>query len=164
MSSSLTDECNLLREYFQSTWLKCRLLPGKMNIQRLIGHGVTSKMSHQRRMGLIGKALFEDMNVTLWNEDNVTYLKHTKKAQTPKPKPKPLKVLKEGDKTGWFNVHVPVYSLQNTISEVTHPQHICSLAGFEATSVRMIRFLVVGFLDLEAIRNFLPVWGLWDRL
>lgn len=110
MSSSLTDECNLLREYFQSTWLKCRLLPGKMNIQRLIGHGVTSKMSHQRRMGLIGKALFEDMNVTLWNEDNVTYLKHTKKAQTPKPKPKPLKVLKEGDKTGWFNVHVPVYS------------------------------------------------------
>lgn len=65
MSSSLTDECNLLREYFQSTWLECRLLPCKMNIQMLIGHGVTSKMPHQKRMGLIRKDLFEDMNVTL---------------------------------------------------------------------------------------------------
>lgn len=65
MSSSLTDECNRLRKYFQSMWLECRLLPCKMNIQMLIGHGVTSKMSHQRRMGLIGKDLFEDMNVTL---------------------------------------------------------------------------------------------------
>lgn len=46
MSSSLTDEHNLLREYFQSTWLECRLLPCKMNIQMLIGHGVTSKMLH----------------------------------------------------------------------------------------------------------------------
>ena len=75
-------------------------------------------------MELIRKDLFEDVNVTFRNEENVTFLKQTEKPQTPKLKPKQLKVLMKGRSLKLDDsmvVHVLVHKQWDIVSEVICP-------------------------------------------